>query len=198
MKYCTRCGSPLALAIPPGDDRERGVCRACGHVHYENPKTVAGCVVLGPGGVLLCRRAIEPARGAWTVPAGYTELEESQVQGALRETREEAGAEVRIVAPHAYLDVPHISQTYALFRAELLGGFEAGRESLEARVFGLGEIPWGEIAFPVVSVALRLLVEDERVGRRRLHVGVVRWKGVGSRYDVGGYALEEHLALALG
>ncbi len=198
MKFCTDCGAPLELAVPPGDDRRRSVCTKCGSIHYLNPKTVAGCVVEHEGKILLCRRAIEPAPGRWTIPAGYMELEESQVEGALRETREEAQAEVEVVAPHAYLDIPHISQTYAVFRARLLGaGYGAGAESLEARLFDVESIPWDELAFPVVTFALRLFIEDRESGRSRVHVGVVRWNGNGSRYDAAEYHLEEHMALAL-
>ncbi len=198
MNFCTSCGARLELAIPAGDDRLRAVCTRCGSIHYENPKTVVGCVVEHEGRVLLCRRAIEPARGLWTVPAGYTELGESQVQGAIRETREEADAEIEIAAPHAYLDIPHISQTYAIFRARLLGGkFGVGVESLESRLFSLDELPFDELAFPVVAFVLRLFVEDVKRGSPRLHVGVVRWNGKGSRYDARQYDLEEHLAVAL-
>lgn len=198
MRFCSQCGARLERRVPPGDDRERDACPACGAIHYENPKTVAGCVVEHEGRVLLCKRAIEPGLGLWTVPAGFTELRESQVEGALRETLEEADAEVEVLAPHAWLDIPHISQTYALFRARLLTGeYGAGNESLEARLFDLDAIPWDDLAFPVVHFALRLFVDDVRAGRRRVHVGVVRWSGDGSRYDAARYALEDHRAYAL-
>jgi ADP-ribose/FAD diphosphatase len=177
----------------------RAVCTHCGTIHYENPKTVVGCVVEHEGRILLCRRAIEPARGLWTVPAGYTELGESQVQGAIRETREEADAEIDIAAPHAYLDIPHISQTYAIFRARLLGGkFGCGVESLESRLFALDDLPWDELAFPVVSFVLKLFVEDVKSGSPSVHLGIVRWNGQGSRYDAGQYDLEDHMAVPLG
>ena len=106
MKFCFECGAGMEQRVPAGDDRERWACTTCEYIHYENPRTVAGCVVEEAGKVLLCRRAIEPARGLWTIPAGFLELGESTREGALRETLEEAEAEVSIGSPHAYLDIP--------------------------------------------------------------------------------------------
>jgi ADP-ribose/FAD diphosphatase len=195
VRYCSRCGAGTVAEIPPGEDRERPVCPKCRHVHYENPKVVVGCVVEHLGNVLLCRRAIEPARGRWTLPGGYLELHESAIEGAVRETREEARAEVEVVAPHAFLDVPNISQVYALYRARLVApGYGSGAESLEVGLFHAEEIPWDELSFPVVNFALRLWNEDRRAGRHDVHVAVVRWNGAGSRYDVREYALEDHIA----
>ena len=195
MRYCSQCGAPVERRVPTNDDRPRAVCTSCATVHYENPRTVVGCVVEHEEKLLLCRRAIEPARGRWTVPAGFLELEESFVEGALRETFEEAEASVEVLAPHALLDLPHIGQNYALFRARLSSGYGAGAESLETRLFALDELPWDELAFPVMHFALRLYVEDRRAGRHRMHLGIVRWKGQGHRFDVGSYELSGHLAV---
>ncbi|MCA8953477.1 MAG: NUDIX hydrolase, partial [Planctomycetes bacterium] len=149
MKFCSECGGQLEDGVPAGDDRTRRVCRDCAHVHYQNPLVVVGCLVEVDRELLLCRRAIEPAHGRWTMPAGFLELGESVTAGARRETLEEAGAEVEITAPHAYLDLTHIGQLYALFRARLQRpGFAPGAESLECRLFAEGEIPWRELAFP--------------------------------------------------
>ncbi len=198
MNYCSVCGAPNELRIPAGDDRERAVCTACDTVHYVNPRAVVGCVVEHEGALLLCRRAIEPALGKWTMPAGFLEIGESLVEGARRETREEACAEVEVLAPFAQLDLPHIGQHYALYRARMLSpGFAAGVESLEVRMFGLDELPWEELAFPVVHFALRFYVEDVRARRQLLHLGVLRWLGAGSRYDAANYEVAEHLPVPL-
>lgn len=198
MKFCPACGGVLARAIPSGDDRERAVCASCGAVHFENPKLVVGCLVEHESGLLLCRRAIEPARGRWTVPGGFLELAESITEGALRETREEACAEAEIIAPHAFFDLPHIGQIYALFRARLAKpGFAAGTESLDVRVFGLDELPFDELAFPVVHYALRHYLEDRAAGRHRVHHGAVVFSGQGSRFDLANCELRGHIAVPL-
>ncbi len=194
MKFCPECGGPLEQAVPEGDNRSRAVCPACDHIAYVNPRVVVGCVVEHDDRLLLCRRAIEPAHGRWTPPAGFLELEEGTMEGARRETREEAEAEVEIVAPHAYLCVPGIGQTYALFRARLIDGrFGAGPESLETALFSVDEVPWDEIAFPVMHKALRLWVEDGEAGRRHVHHGVMRRVGSGDRFDPANYVLEDHM-----
>lgn len=195
LKYCQQCGAGIERRVPAGDDRPRAVCTACATVHYENPRTVVGCVVEEGSRLLLCRRAIEPAHGLWTVPAGFLELGESFVEGALRETREEALAAVEVIAPHSLLDLPHIGQHYALFRARLRSGFGAGAESLETRLFSLDELPWDELAFPVIHFALRLYVTDRAAGRHRMHLGIVRFNGSGPRFQASSYELQGHLAV---
>ena len=201
MKFCPLCAAPLERRVPPGDDRERAVCSACGTVHYENPRTVVGCLVEHEDQLLLCRRAIEPGHGLWTTPAGFLELQESLADGAKRETREEACAEVEIVAPHAFLDLPHIGQSYALFRARLRveegPGFRPGDESLETALFAPDALPFGELAFPVVHFALELWLQDRSRGRPRLHTAALRWNGEGSRFDPRRYDLEGHLGVPL-
>ena len=141
--------------IPEGDTRERSVCAACGHVDYENPKVVVGSVVSLGERVLLCRRAIEPRRGFWTLPAGFLELGETLEEGAIREAWEEARARISINALLAVYSVPRISQVQLIYRATLAEpGFEAGPESLEVALFTWADIPWNEIAFPSVRWAL--------------------------------------------
>ncbi len=189
-------------AIPPGDDRERDVCSACAQVHYANPKVVVGCLVEEDGALLLCRRAIEPAVGLWTPPAGYLELGESTADGAARETREEAGAEVEVGPPHTLLDVPHIGQCYALFHARLAQGARVspGVESQEARFFALSDLPFGEIAFPVLHFALELYAADALSGIQRMHTGVVRGRAplrAAERFDPRHYELARHRAFEL-
>lgn len=141
--------------VPHDDDRERRICDTCGFVDYENPKIVVGSVVRVGEGVLLCRRAIEPRLGLWTLPAGFLELHETVEEGALREAWEEARARLRIRALLAVYSIPRISQVQLMHLAELAEpGFAAGPESLEVAVFGWDEIPWDQLAFPSVHWAL--------------------------------------------
>jgi ADP-ribose/FAD diphosphatase len=198
MKFCSACGTALVRAVPDGDDRPRAVCPGCDAIHYVNPRNVVGCIIEEQGRILLCRRAIPPAEGAWTLPAGFLELDESLWAGAARETWEEARAKVVQVAPHSVLDLLHIGQVYTLFRARLSEpGFEAGPESLEVRMFGLDELPFGELAFPVVEAGLRLYVDDLENGGHHLHLGHLVWNRQGSRFDAANYELEDHLRVPL-
>ncbi|PLX36603.1 MAG: NUDIX hydrolase [Hyphomicrobiales bacterium] len=141
-------------AVPDGDNIERAVCRDCGFVAYENPKIVVGSVVRAGGQILMCRRAIEPAYGLWTLPAGYLELNETPEDGARREAIEEASADIRIDRLLAVYTVPRISQVQLIYRATLLGPIAPGPESLEVALFDEADIPWDEIAFPTVHWAL--------------------------------------------
>lgn len=142
--------------IPPGDEHARRTCDLCGFVDYENPKVVVGSVVRHEGRILLCRRAIEPRAGFWTIPAGYLELNESPQDGARREAREEAGASLVIGALLAVYSVTRLSQVQLIYRATLADArVEAGPESLEVRLFAPDEIPYDELAFPSVHWALR-------------------------------------------
>lgn len=141
-------------AVPDGDTLERSVCRTCGFVDYQNPKIVVGAVVRSGSAILLCRRAIDPRRGYWTLPAGYLELGETPEQGAIREAREEANADIRLERLLAVYSVPRISQVQLIYRATLAGGFSAGPESLDVRLFEPGELPVAEFAFPSVAWAL--------------------------------------------
>jgi len=188
----------MEFRIPEGDDRKRWSCSSCGYIHYENPRTVTGTIVEEDGKLLLCRRAIEPKSGLWTIPAGFLEVGESTVEGAVRETLEEAEAKVRVLSPHAYLDIPHISQIYAVFRAELMDPHHGpGVESLETKLFAFDEIPWSEISFPIVEFTLRLYLEDRAQGVNRVHLGTLNWDGEGSRYDASRYSLNQHLTVPI-
>jgi len=171
MKYCSLCGSPVTQKIPAGDNLPRHVCVQCDMVHYHNPKIVAGCIPEWEDHILLCRRAIEPRLGLWTFPAGFMEIGESTEQAAVRETKEEAEADVAITSLYAVLSLPHIGQVYLVFRGRMLAPtFHAGSESLEVRLFPLSAIPWDEIAFPVVADALLRYVDDVKTGRFQLHL----------------------------
>jgi ADP-ribose pyrophosphatase YjhB (NUDIX family) len=153
---------PRVRKIPDGDDRERLTCPDCGYIAYENPKLVAGAVVTVGDQFMLCRRAIEPRKGFWTLPAGFLELHETPEEGARREAWEEARARIAIDALLAVYSIPRISQVQLIYRATLSEpGFEAGPESIEVRLFDWAEIPWTELAFPSVRWAL-----DEFKARR--------------------------------
>lgn len=155
-KFCSQCGALLISRIPEGEDREREVCPVCNFIHYRNPIPVVGCVPEYEGRILLCRRAIDPRLGYWTVPAGFMELDETLEEAAVRETREEACAEVRLGELFSIVDVPRAGQVHFFFRAELVNGeFRPGAESLETRLFEPGEIPFDGIAFRSGVIALR-------------------------------------------
>jgi len=146
---------PFVLEIPEGDDRERRVCADCGFIDYENPKIVVGSVASWGDRILLCRRAIHPRKGYWTLPAGYMEMNESAAEGAAREAWEEAFARLEIETVLAVYSIPRISQVQVIFRARLTTpDVAAGPESAEVGLFRWNEIPWDEIAFPSVRWAL--------------------------------------------
>ena len=161
MKDCSIFFERVALKTPPGDTKERWVCDACDTVHYQNPRVVVGCVPEKEGRILLCKRAIEPRYGYWTVPAGFMELGETIAQGAARETLEEACAAVTIGHLFASVDVVQAGQLHLFFTATLDSGFAAGDESLDVKLFAKDEIPWDEIAFRSGKFALEKYLEDD-------------------------------------
>ena len=161
MKFCNQCGHSVSQHIPQGDSRLRYVCDHCQIIHYQNPNIVAGCLATWGTQVLLCRRAIEPRKGYWTLPAGFMENGETVEQAARRETREEACAEVEHLAIYTLIDVPHINQVHIFYRAELQSlDFAAGVESLEVQLFDEADIPWSELAFRTVSRTLECFFAD--------------------------------------
>lgn len=177
MNFCARCASPVSKRVPAGDDRPRYVCDACGTVFYSNPKIVAGCLPEWQERVLLCRRAIEPRYGLWTLPAGFMEEGETTQEAAARETLEEALVRVEVGDLYCYLNIPRISQVYVIFRGTLLDtDFAPGHESLEVRLFDEQHIPWDELAFPAIEMTLERFFVDRRQGTFRTHVlDVHRW-----------------------
>ena len=163
MKYCHHCASPLVLRIPEGDDRERHYCDNCNAIFYANPKNIVGTLSVYENKVLLCKRAIEPRLGKWTLPAGFMENGESSLTGAIRETKEVAGASVTVMDDCLYtlFNLPSINQVYMFFRVELTNlDFTPGYESKEVALFNEQEIPWSEIAFPVVKSTLEHYFKD--------------------------------------
>jgi len=174
LKFCSQCGNTLAHRIPENDNRLRYICDHCHTVHYQNPRMVVGCLPIWQDKVLLCRRAIEPRKGFWTLPAGFMENGETTQAGALRETWEEAEANVDNVELYRLFDLPHIDQVYIFYRAELVEGkFGIGAESLETRLFAENEIPWRELAFPIVGETLVEYFEERRQGRFSVRISEV-------------------------
>jgi ADP-ribose pyrophosphatase YjhB (NUDIX family) len=175
MKYCSQCGGELTQRIPPGDSLLRHVCTVCGTIHYQNPKMVVGCIPEWEDRILLCRRAIEPRYGLWTLPAGFMENGETTAEGAARETREEAGAQIEMGPLYTLFNLPHINQVYFMFRARLLDlDFKPGVETLEARLFAENEIPWDQLAFRTIKSTLELYFCDRANGGFDFHFGDIR------------------------
>ncbi|HVK53542.1 MAG TPA: NUDIX hydrolase [Burkholderiales bacterium] len=174
MNFCSQCGDKVSFRTPKGDTLPRFICDNCNTIHYQNPKVVVGCIPEWKDKILLCRRAIEPRHGLWTLPAGFMENGESAAAGASRETLEEANARVEIGELYTFISLPHISQLYVLFRATLLDlDFSAGSESLEVRLFSEDEIPWSQLAFRTMHYTLERYFKDRQAGKFNVHVGVI-------------------------
>ena len=174
MKFCSNCAAPVVLRVPPGDSLPRHVCDRCGEIHYQNPKLVVGCVPEWEGRLLLCRRAIEPRYGYWTLPAGFLENGETIGEGAMRETNEEAGARIELGEPFTMLSITHVNQVHVFYLARLTDlEFRPGVESLEVALFEEARIPWKEIAFRTVGLTLKHWFEDRRNGSFGFHAGDV-------------------------
>jgi len=174
------------VQVPDGDNRPRFVCASCRVIHYQNPKMVVGCIPEWEDRILLCRRAIEPRRGLWTLPAGFMENGETAQAGAARETLEEANARVQVDSLYTVFNLPHIDQVYLLFRGRLLDlDFGPGEESLEVELFRERDVPWDRLAFQVVHETLQLYFTDRANGGYRTHTGdIVRISADPRRYRV--------------
>ena len=188
IKVCSACGSDrIERRVPEGDTLPRYVCGACDAIHYQNPKVVVGCLPEWEDQVLLCRRAIEPRHGLWTLPAGFLENGETVIAGAVRETLEEASARVAIGELYTMISLPQISQIYVMFRARLIDlEFGPGPESLEVRLFREDEIPWEEMAFRTIGRTLRNYFLDRKLGVFPMRVSVLERKA--PRPDLSGAA----------
>ena len=172
MKFCPSCGSNVNLKIPENDNRERYVCVSCEVIHYQNPKIVTGCIPQSQDKILICKRAIEPRKGLWTLPAGFMENGETNQQGAARESEEEANAIMENMQLFSVFSIPHISQVYTFYRADVKDGFASpGYESLETKFVTEQEMPWSEMAFPVVVETLKLFFQDRKNGNFTTHYG---------------------------
>jgi ADP-ribose pyrophosphatase YjhB (NUDIX family) len=170
MKFCSNCAAPVARRVPPGDSLPRWVCDACGEIHYQNPLLVVGAIPEWEGRLLLCRRAIEPRYGYWTLPAGFMENDETAGQAALRETLEEAGARIELLAAYSLISVPYVNQVHLFYRARLLDlEFKPGEESLEVALYDEDKVPWKDIAFRTVGLTLRHWFADRKAGAFGFH-----------------------------
>ena len=174
MKFCSSCGAPVTHRVPPGDSLPRFVCDSCGTIHYQNPRIIVGCIAEWEDRVLLCKRAIEPRYGLWTVPAGFMENGETTAAGAMRETLEEATARVEIRSLYALYNIPHINQVYMLFRAQLIDtDVSPGAETLETRLVTEEDVPWDQIAFASVRNALKNYFVDRAKGAFPFHMATI-------------------------
>ena len=174
MKFCSHCGSSVSHRVPEGDDRLRHICDSCDTIHYSNPRVIVGCVLEYEERILLCKRAIEPRSGLWTLPAGFMENGETTVQGAARETWEEARAEVFEQQLYRLFDVPGINQVYMFYRGRVKdGAFGVGPESTHVDLFSEADIPWDEIAFPVVYHTLREYLYDRKANEFPVRVSAI-------------------------
>ncbi len=170
MKYCAQCASAVEHRIPEGDHLARYVCPSCHTIHYQNPRVITGCLPIWRDKVLMCKRAIEPRYGYWTLPAGFLEIGETVAQGAARETMEEARARVEVGQLFSFINVTYIGQIYTLYLAELLDlDFAPGPESLEVELMSEDQIPWNELAFPTVKLSLEDYFADRKSGHYKMH-----------------------------
>jgi ADP-ribose pyrophosphatase YjhB (NUDIX family) len=170
MNFCPSCAAPVVRRVPEGDHLPRFVCTTCGTIHYRNPKLVTGCIPEFDGRILICRRAIEPRRGYWTIPAGFMEVGETLQQAAARECQEEALARVEIGSLCAIVHVLHAEQVHVMFRAALAEpSFGVGAESQEVELCDERALPWQDLAFKSVEFTLRRYFEDRAAGRNELH-----------------------------
>ena len=165
MKFCSECGEKVELKIPDGDQLPRHVCISCQTIHYLNPKVVAGAVLEYKGKILMCKRAIEPRYGFWTIPAGFMENKETVMQAAARETWEEALAIASSLDLYGVYNLTHVNQVYIMFQGKLdKPEFGPGSESLEVELMEEQDIPWDEMAFKVVTMTLERYFEDRKHG----------------------------------
>ena len=170
MSFCSVCGASAHMTVPVGDNRPRLVCSRCKYIHYENPRLVIGCIAAWEGKILLCRRAIEPRQGFWTLPAGFMENGETTAQAAMRETHEEAGAYIDIDAAFMMVSIAHINQVHLFYRGRMINEqLDPGEESLEACLFLPADIPWQELSFPSVRLCLERYLADQELNQFRFH-----------------------------
>ncbi len=170
QKFCSQCGTPNIRKLLEGDNRERDLCDACGAVHYQNPRLVVGTLPIFGDKILLCLRAIEPRANTWTLPAGFMELGEAIDEGAARETQEEAGVRIELGQLYTVINIPHVDQVHVYFLAKALGPeLDPGPETLEARWYGLDEIPWDNLAFKSVSTTLKHYLRERETGHFETH-----------------------------
>ena len=185
MKYCSNCGSDkLIFRIPEGDNFERFVCEKCDMVHYNNPRVIVGCLPIYDNKIVICRRAIDPCKGKWNLPAGFMENGERAEEGALRELKEETGLDGEIVKLHCIYSIPHVNQVYMIFLTRIENWTaDPGEESLEVSVFDQQEIPWGDIGFTSSVYAIEKFMESPNHGNKKTFIGSFVMDGVENRQE---------------
>jgi ADP-ribose pyrophosphatase YjhB (NUDIX family) len=173
MRYCSECASNrISFRIPEGDTIHRFVCSNCGKIHYLNPRIVVGCLPVSGNKILICKRAIEPCIGKWNLPAGFMENNETAEEGAIRETNEEANADVSIIRLHCIYSIPHVNQVYLIFLAKLNNlNFSPGIETSETKLFDRNEIPWNDIGFTSSKYAIKRYFENMSNDSIETHIG---------------------------
>jgi ADP-ribose pyrophosphatase YjhB (NUDIX family) len=185
MNFCSECGAEVEFRIPEADNRHRHVCTRCRTIHYRNPKIVTGCIVEWDDRILLCKRAIEPRYGMWTLPAGYMETGETTVQAATRETLEEANARVEVQDLYMVINLPYVDQVYMMYRSRLLDGqYSSGQESLEVRLYRKQDIPWDMLAFPAIQETLKYYYQDQDTGVFRIRTGEINRNTQGYTFNL--------------
>ena len=153
--HCIKCGNKTELVVPDGDNKTRQVCTVCRHIHYINPNIIVGILPVKDNKILLCKRAIEPGFGKWTLPSGFMENGESLEQGAKREAKEEANLEIKLIKLYGTYSIPRISQVYIIYLGKILNDDYFGNsETSEVRIFKVKDIPWPDIAFSSVKFLL--------------------------------------------
>lgn len=172
MKYCTECGGSLSQCASGVTDALRYQCSVCARIQYQNPTIIAGCVVECDGKVLLCKRAIAPRIGTWTLPAGFMEVGESIEEAAVRETYEETNAAVEIDSIYSVFHVDVMDQVYIIYRATMSDtNFSAGEESLEVALFSREDIPWNNLFYPAINDILERFLSDLTRGCSSVYSG---------------------------
>lgn len=172
MNFCSHCGHKITFGEVPDDEHQRYHCEDCGKIHYQNPRIIVGAIPRMDDKILLCKRAIKPRYGLWTLPGGFMEIGEKVEEGAARETREEANATIENLRLFSIYSLPEIGQVYMMFLADLMNmSFSAGRESLEVKLFREEEIPWNEIAFSAIHFTLKKYFENRSNPGAEIHTG---------------------------
>jgi ADP-ribose pyrophosphatase YjhB (NUDIX family) len=172
MKFCSECGARVVYTVPLGDSKPRFFCEPCNRVHYQNPRVIVGCIAHWQGKVLLCKRAIDPRIDTWTVPAGFMENGESMESGALREAREETGANIHLDDLYSVFDIERINQVYIIYRGVMLSpDVTPGPECSQVQLFAPDDIPWDSLFYPAIKDLLTRFETDLASGRFSLYTG---------------------------
>lgn len=185
MNYCSNCGSKnLKNQIPDGDNLARIICQECGKIHYQNPRVIVGCLPVYDDKIVICKRAIDPCRGMWNLPAGFMENGERAEDGALRELKEETGLEGQIIKLHCIYSIPHVNQVYMIFLTKIISeDTSPGIESLEVKYFDEQEIPWGDIGFTSSVYAIQKYFEYKSIENGITYVGSYMMDGPENRAE---------------